>query len=334
MKIAFWGDTHVGKLTKLVGDDGLKLHRRLFALLLRETRRIDARHVVILGDVFASPFPSQDDLSLVIDILSEASDIKFIVLKGNHDEHSADNNSLKLLQRLPRAGALTNVRFFTKQETRIHWAGLDVLVIPFGAKHEHQSDINLVLFHDAVVGAKRDNGTTVIMGEGIPSTTFGRALAVGGHLHTKQNLGNVYFPGTQAQLSFGETLPKRFSWLDTSDMRVHGVEFDPPWRLEQVSWSADDPPCCDKLDTYYQMRIGDERPGPRWLAEHTRVVSVRGASKKMQKRSASTIIRLVQGGFVKDESEEQLLKRWLKEFSPLDGLSIMKALRVHGRLGG
>lgn len=334
MSIAFWGDLHIGRMSKTVNDDvGLSLHRRLIRRLLSATRRVKAKFVVILGDVFNSPFPTQDDLSMLIDELSRADDIEFVVLMGNHDIYDALNNSLKLLKRLPQAGALTNVRFVLKAR-QFYWGGVELLALPYGARPEGRITADLIVFHDAVVGAQRDNKTTFSIGEGVHPSVFGRVIAVGGHIHMAQRLGRIHFVGTQASLAFNETHPKRFYWLDTREMRMCSTSFEPPWQLEQSDWSNDDPPRCNAPDTYYQLHIKDERPGPRWLINHPQVIDTRGGSKTVKQKAASKIVKLLEGGSIGNENDDQMLKRFLKAHSPLDQLSVMKAVRIHTKLAG
>lgn len=326
MKVAFWVDPHVDKLKKLLGEEtSLQLSRKLLLAQLKETQKIGAKHAIILGDLFDGPFPSIDAMGVVIDVLSHANDIQFVAILGNHDVYDATTNSFRLLAKLPKAGALTNVKFITKATT-LKWAKLNIMVLPFGDKPKNVSDIDLIVFHDQVVGAKNFDGPDVGLGQGIPPARFEDCLSVGGDNHLQQQVGkNIYYPGVLAPMTFGEKGKKYFAYLTTEDLKYHIYEIDPPWNLETVRWS--DSVKCDEPDTYYKMLITEERPPARWLVEHPQVVKIDGGSKKKQKEAASKIVSLI-----KPNTDSMPLGKWLKTFTALDKLSITQALKIDEKL--
>ena len=325
--IAFWGDLHVGRLTKIVGEDGLRLHRKLLHQLTKETRQVGARYVAVLGDIFPDPFPSQEQMMVVLEAFSNARDLKFVCYLGNHDIYTAQINSLRLLSRLPEAGALTNVQFVIKP-AMIDFARRNVLVLPYGAPlGAVPNNTDLILFHNNVIGAKRDNNSPVT--GGFHPNKFEKVLAVGGHLHTPQRVGSrIYFPGTQGQLTFGEGSAKKFMWLDD---RMYSRPFQPPWELQTVTWSNDNPPECNNPDTYYRLLFTHERPGPRWLANHPQVVSHKGGSKSIQSAAKQKVVSLIQRTN-EQESDTQLLNRWLIQYTSLDKLARRRALKIDEQL--
>ena len=327
-KIAFWGDLHIGRLSKILdAENSFNYHRKLLNNLLVATRAIGAQRVAIMGDLFDHPFPSQDEMSLVLESLS-VSDLKFLIFLGNHDLHTAEENSLKFLSKLPKAGALTNVVFITQPRV-VKWAGLKVLVLPYGNNVPNNFKGDLILFHNSVVGAMRDNNTLVTQGNGFHPSLFKNTLAVGGHLHTPQRLGNTYFVGSQGQFSFGEGEKKKFHWLE--DGKMYSQPFQPPWMLKTVSWDSDNPPNCNELDTYYRLKIGENHPGPKWVSQHPQVIKTFGGSNTKRQAAANKVVNLMERR-TSIESDEELLLRWLTQYSNLSKLARMQAIRIHSRL--
>jgi hypothetical protein len=332
-KIAFWVDTHLGQFDKLLGEaESLRLGRKLFSLLLKETRIIGAKHVALLGDVFANPYPSEDVKGFFIDFMSSINDISVIAFPGNHDIYNANNNSFNLLSRLPKAGALTNVRFITQSKT-INFADIKIHVVPYGCKIL-STDVDLILFHNNVVGAKQDSGRKIEMGEGIHPSKFAEVLAVSGHLHTFQKVGrNIHFPGTAGQNSFGESDEKHFSYLRIGkNLKYCSYTLtNLPWYLKNINWSSENPPLCNEKNTYYKLFVAEERPTSTWMIKHPRVLRIEGG-KTVNKETANKIVQLIKGNRLNSKTDSDLLKRYMKNFTPLDGLSILKGIKIHEQL--
>jgi DNA repair exonuclease SbcCD nuclease subunit len=328
-KIVFWGDPQIGKMCggKFLGAElGLRYHRRLNQRLLKATRDIGAQHVVVLGDIFETPFPTQDEQMLALKTFS-APDLRFLIYPGNHDIHDAEQNSLKLFRALPEIGALTNVTFIV-QPNVVKFAGMQIGVMPFGCK-KVPPGADLYVIHGNIVGAKRDNNTPVKVGEGLDPSAFGGKLVISGHIHTPQKFGSIVYAGTGAQLSFGEDENKRICWLD--DGRLFSRPFDPPWKLRTVDWSSKQPPKCDEPDVFYKLRVANERPPNTWLARHPQVLDIDvGKSKKSVAKEQ--IVRLMNR--TDEEDDIKTFQRYLIEHTNLDKLGRLQALKEHRKLTG
>lgn len=337
MRVAFIGDPHVGKMCRLVGpEQGLRLHSRSLRDQLRLAREDGATHVAILGDLFDTPFPDQNQLLVVLQALAD-TDLPVLVYLGNHDVHDAAHNSFRLLCRLPEVGALRHVTFVTERRL-IRFGDLRVAVIPWGARVPKglRGRADLVLFHESVVGALRDNGTMVPPGRGLPSNAFDGVLAVGGHLHTPHRRERVVYPGTYTQMGFGEKPDKKRVIADFERGRLTRIERlsvdDPTWRLEAVKFSKREPPKCSDPKTFYSLDVSDDRPGPGWLVDHPRVVRVHGGSGKAQRAITERVVSIMEGSAVHGEDDRALLARWLNQHARIDSVSRAAALRIHDRL--
>jgi hypothetical protein len=261
--------------------------------------------------------------------------MRVVVFPGNHDYESAEHNSLKLLLRLPEAGALRHVHFVMEPQA-VDVAGIRVWVHPWrGAFPESRADVDLVVMHSPLVGAKTDNGFVVPPGKGVGPETFNAAFGevpvVGGDIHTPQRMGRFVYAGTIAQMSFGESPNKRVLSLDVQTMRLSSRRIKPPWMLETVMYSAEDPPACDSPGTLYKLVLGEDAPSPRWLIEHPRIKKVEPGKRKAR-AGASIDSPQALGGVSAGESDTDAMRRWLREYSTLDALGRARALKMHERM--
>lgn len=333
MRFLLVGDLHFGKMGSIMGDEiGL---RRQVACLRRQIEIARSRgvdHGVLLGDIFDNPFPNQKLMLALIRVLAN-SKMNWLCYPGNHDTDDANHTSLALIQELPSFGALKNVTFVTTPQ-QVRWGDLNAYVMPWRKQYERpRRDCDVVFFHDDVSGSRRDNGMLIPKGEGIPRSFFAGKLAVSGHLHTPQRTGNIWYPGTAAQLSFGEHPRKMifFGEKSRSGVRLIGKPFDPPWKLRKVRYVSEDPPACDEQDTFYTLDVSGEKPGPRWMSEHPSVVKTSGGSRKVQKELTDKVAEIVSPS---EESggDRELLRKWLRHNSSLSKDEMREALKIDDRL--
>jgi hypothetical protein len=332
----FIGDLHIGKMCKFVGREAsLALHRQALKAQVAEARMEKCTHICVVGDVYDAPFPDIDAMLLMIEEISAAPDLKWLVYSGNHDVHDASHVSLKLLQRLPEAGALRNAIFVTARRF-LKWGGLKLFVLPWGERiPANLKGADLALFHDSVCGATRDNGTKVPPGRGLPSDAFGDVPGVSGHLHTPHRCGSNRFVGTYCQMSFGEGPVKRLTFMDVSEGQTRftsKVVEKPTWRMATVRFDAKNPPACDDESTFYRVQ-SEGSPPPGWLTSHPRVVQVAPGSKTADEKLKRRVADLMEGAAITPgEDDRALVQRWLHQHSGVDALSRASAMRIHDKL--
>jgi len=335
-RISIWGDLHIGRMLTLLGEEtGLRLHRRFFRHQINESRKDGATHLVIVGDIFDDPTPTHELLILLFQVLHAVRDMQVVVYPGNHDYQDANVNSLRLMRQLPEAGALRHVTFVT-EPTLLDWAGQRIHVMPWGFKPPKTlPDANLVFMHDDVAGATQDSGRHVVPADkGFRADSFGNALVISGHIHTPQRVGRVLYCGTAAQFSFGEKPNKRQLLITQNDgLKVSSRTIVPPWTLQSVNYSEENPPDCTDPNTYYKLRIGEVRPSPKWLVQHPNIIKVDGGTKRV-KNAATNVVSLIEGQNINDEDETKMVSRWLRNYSTLDDLSRSRAIKEHIRLAG
>lgn len=332
MKMRFVGDPHFGKMGTIMGDDvGLRRQSKLLRRLLKQAEEDGCTHTTILGDLFHGPHPTQDELVSVIKVLASTK-LDVIVYLGNHDVDDNESNSFRLLRELPEAGALRHVTFIEEPRT-LKIDGARVRVVPWKKRYSERDfdpRAHLTLFHDAVVGAKMDNDRPYTDGVA-RALVEGEGVAVSGHLHTPQRVGRTWFPGTAAQTSFGERLPKRVATavFSRGEVKIKEQEYDPPWVLEVVKFDPASPPKCDAPGTLYSLDVAQGSPENRWLLDHPKVVRVFNGSKR-KTAEVSKVVEMTQKAHGADDSE--LLLRFLRSHTSLSQLERARAVKIDRKL--
>lgn len=331
MRIMYFADLHLEKMKSVLGEHALNIQMRAFKRQIELARSKRCTHAVVLGDVFDSAYPSQHTMRAFIRVLADADDLEWLVYSGNHDRDDINTCSLDLMCELPEIGALKHVTFKTKPEL-IKWGDAKVYVMPWSRPKPVPDECDFVFFHDAVSGAKKDNGTPYT--GGLSRSIFRGKPTVGGDLHMGQRIKNVLYPGTAAQLSFGEHLPKHV-WYGEFDKRNGLVNkcvksWEPEWRLEEVRYDEENPPACDDPKVRYKLRVPNGvRVPPRWLIDHPLVVRTDGVRSKEKKEDHESMLVEVAG--VQDKS--QRMRRWLRKNTPLDKAQRLQALKLHDSFG-
>lgn len=335
MRALLVGDLHIGKklLRSTLGASATRRQIAMLASLEAEAVRARARYAIVVGDVFDTAAPSQEDMSALVDFWS-TSKLRWIVYPGNHDvddislkkgETFSRRSSLTLLSRLPRAGALRNVMFIRTAKTVVI-EGVRLHVVPWGHPMAPPKGTNLVLFHDSLVGAKRDSGSVVRDGEGLSSAALRGFAAVSGHLHTPQRVRRTLFCGTAAQMSWGERPVKQlYVTTVTQDFVSHEtIPWTPPWTLRQVEWSSEAPPKLDDARAYYKLVVPNgQRVDPNWLVNNPNVARVGGKGGQAKQ---PRIIR-------QTRDTRAYLDEWLKRHTSLTDRQRAVALKIDARMG-
>jgi DNA repair exonuclease SbcCD nuclease subunit len=312
----------------LLGErSGLNAHRALWSAQIKPLREQGATHVIVLGDLFDDPFPSQEAQLVAMQALASMDDMRVLVYIGNHDVHDASHNSLRLLSQMPGFGALRHVQFvFTPQV--VEWDGLRIGVVPWGYKPPQMHDVDFIVFHHDMIGTRQDSGRITPQGEGLRADVFGDVLAIGGHLHEPQRLGRCVFVGAGAQLNFGEKPGKRAVTLryEQGKMKLRSTPIESPWYLKTVKYDAKEPPRCDEARTYYRLDQGGDTLPAGWLVQHPRIVRVESVARK---RSAENTVKLVEGKQLSIEDDTTLVRKFLREHTDLDPIMRARAMKIH-----
>lgn len=196
--------------------------------------------VALLGDLFHSYTPSIDNgLSLLVELFTSYPKTTFLIISGNHDVDSIEENprnALRHLEVMVRCNLLKNVIVALDHPINLSdevaadspIRGLRLLPFP----HQSTDKRRLNLMHVEVAGAVTDNGS-----RSRTEYTPKRDVCLVGHLHTHQVVRNAHYPGTLYQTTFGEQ-PRKFYTRIRWDLNegVAGavfehVQFAPSYRL-------------------------------------------------------------------------------------------------------
>lgn len=101
MKIIHTSDIHLDSpLTSRLSADKVSERRREllsgFGRLVNEARMMDVDAVIIAGDLFDSQRPSKKAIDTAVSIISEASDLTFFYICGNHEGDAIGNSGIAL----------------------------------------------------------------------------------------------------------------------------------------------------------------------------------------------------------------------------------------------
>lgn len=214
--------TGVGGLSAYIKDPDQMVKREVFRVLKWAKRR-GIKRCFFYGDLCEGTRMSYEATMALLEILRQ--DFEFELILGNHDLFSEDpslGHSLQLIQEFN----LPNVRVHDKP-TVCDLDGVKVKFLPW--PHQDFSSRFLNVAHVDVAGAKTDSGRPVNKGD--KST----ALAVIGHIHTRQQVRNCHYAGTLYQTNFGESKSKFFHHLTYDQgFTIQDIPFVPEYTLHTV----------------------------------------------------------------------------------------------------
>lgn len=303
------GDLHLEKLATLFKDMpevdhvGMQLSTVERALNYAVDRGI--RTVVQVGDMFDTPFPSQDTLTRVLTLLARQKyrKLRIVILLGNHDFHREGVTSQRITEFISTLNGMNHIRMVS----RTMGATLDGVKCWFASWPETAAPPGypLAFGHMAVNGAKADSGYVFKHGGAVMD---GKGpWWVLGDFHTFQvnRQGRYLYIGTPVQLSFGESGRKGFlhgRFGTTLEYKM--IPVTQPYRLinVKVETDADLERPFNEPDTYYKIFVRKGVVLPQgWLLANPRIV------KHVGYRSDDEAKTLASGGVVVPENVHRQL---------------------------
>ena len=226
LRLAAIGDLHLGspRLRRLL-DDADELCLRVVRRILHEAKHEDVEHVVLLGDVFDG-WPSPETVRRLLELFLEFEDsgLTFHVIPGNHDVRRSaaqegyrlGSTTLDLFKTLEEGGKLKHVKVYLAP-TAVRLNRVTVQFLPWPFKEEH-FDNSLAIGHFGIKGALTDSGIRLSEKNDPwqPKPKRMGVLWLLGHLHQRQTLGDVLYPGTPYQTKFGENEDKSWCLLEVT----------------------------------------------------------------------------------------------------------------------
>lgn len=233
MKIAFISDTHFGVRndSPFFLDNALTFFEKQFFPYLKENNILDIVH---LGDFFdRRKFVNFNTLSSVrkrfLNVLEE-NNLKLHITIGNHDTYFRNTNDLNSIKEL-LCEKYSCVKLYDSPSI-INFDDFCFGIIPWVTK-ENESDViefiskcpcKIIGGHFEIAGFEVIAG--VKHSHGFLSSMFNRFDRVlSGHFHIKQSQGNIYYLGTQYQMSFSDVYcTKGFHVYDTIKDEMEFIE--------------------------------------------------------------------------------------------------------------
>ena len=230
------GDLHLEKLGRIFGEiDHIGLQLQCLYDAAAYALDHDIQRIILLGDIFETPHPEQKTIRRLLEALNGYPRVEFHIIRGNHDVSSTQENSLELLDFISELRAISNVELYLSP-TRANWDGVRMCFLSYPyLKPLKSSKPQLVLAHQELAGAIRDNGMTIPKSHGQPKIAH-RDYWIIGHLHQHQQGKRYCYPGTMMQMNFGESLPKGFlrvtaNYSEQLTVKTKYIKYHPPFRL-------------------------------------------------------------------------------------------------------
>ena len=232
MKICLLNDTHFGARgdSQLFFDYFMKFFDDVLFPYLKEN---EIKTILHAGDFMdRRKYVNYSILNQVrkrfIDRLKEEG-IDFHCIVGNHDVYYRNTNEVNSLREL----------FFDdftlyEEPTVVNFDGLDLALLPWINKTNYETSVDFIKTASApiLIGHLELNGYQVLHGiqyqggNGMDPNLFNRYEQVySGHFHCRQEKDNIYYFGTQYQITFADLNDtKGFHVLDTNTRELEFIE--------------------------------------------------------------------------------------------------------------
>jgi DNA repair exonuclease SbcCD nuclease subunit len=213
MRIFCFGDIHIGPSRYYWVREQ---EERLLEWVLGKVREWRCSRVVFLGDAFRDRMHSGKDKDRVWFLFRElAKEVDVVVVAGNHDyyDKGCEESGLEVLK------GLEGVHVVDMDVCSERVRGRDVVYVPWGwcvREYKEKLEGDVVFGHFELREAVMWEGSGQVSLDDFELV----GIVISGHIHKRQVVGNVIYPGVPFQRSFGD------------DVRTGGVVVD----LETMEW--------------------------------------------------------------------------------------------------
>ncbi|MBE6655819.1 MAG: DNA repair exonuclease [Ruminococcaceae bacterium] len=241
MKILHMADCHLDSvMERHLPARVAKARRRelllTFSAAVSAAEKEGASLVLIAGDLFDTPTPSEGALRYVLDCISAHADMTFLYIEGNHDAGALSNSAPppNMLLVPARKSAV-----FSFDDVKIYAAGFGVTEETIAAFECKENEKNILLLHGTLTTSRADIREEMILRTALDNKKVDY-LALGHfHTHTAMRLsrgGLACYAGTPEGRGFDETGRCGVILLDTDTMKadflttaqrtLHNIEVD------------------------------------------------------------------------------------------------------------
>jgi len=230
MKIALINDTHFGARgdSQLFFDYFMKFFDNVFFPYLKENNITTIIHAGDLMD--RRKFVNFNILNQVrtkfIERLQK-DEINLHCILGNHDVYFRNTNEVNSTKEL-----FGDSLELYEEPTLVNFDGLDIAFLPWVNKENYKQSVEFIknVAAPILIGHLELDGYEVMRGiqyqGGMNAKLFERFEKVySGHFHCRQEKGNIYYMGTQYQITFSDlNETKGFHIFDTSTREIEFIE--------------------------------------------------------------------------------------------------------------
>ena len=237
MKICLLNDTHFGARgdSQLFLDYFMKFFDEVLFPYLKEN---DIKTIIHAGDLmdrrkFVNFSILKQVRTKIMDRIKEEG-IEFHCIIGNHDIYYRNTNEVNSVREL-----FSDDIIIYEKPSVVNFDGLDLAFLPWINKTNYDDSIKFIetasapilIGHLELAGYDVLRGVTYQGERGMDPSIFSRYEKVlSGHFHCKQDKDNVYYLGTQYQITFADLDdPKGFHVLDTQTREVEFI--NNPFRM-------------------------------------------------------------------------------------------------------
>jgi DNA repair exonuclease SbcCD nuclease subunit len=229
MKIAILNDSHFGARgdSQLFFDYFMKFFDDVFFPYLKEN---DIKTIIHAGDLMdRRKFVNFNILNQIrtkfIDKFRDEG-IEMHCILGNHDVYYRNTNEVNSIREL-----FGNVLQLYETPEIVNFDGLDIALLPWVCKENYEESIKFIKTASApiLVGHLELDGYDVMRGVkfdgGLSPNIFKRYEKVlSGHFHCRQEKDNIYYMGTQYQITFSDLHEQKgFHILDTNTREMEFI---------------------------------------------------------------------------------------------------------------
>ena len=196
------------------------------------------------------------------------NDIEMHCILGNHDVYYRNTNSVNSATELFK----DDITIYDAPQI-IEFDGLNIALLPWVNKENEEESIEFIKTASApiLIGHLELDGYQVMRGVnyqgGMNSKLFDRYEKVlSGHFHCRQEKGNVYYMGTQYQITFADlNETKGFHVLDTDTREIEFIE-NPLKMFHTLKYNDSDGPldpdtidCSGLKDSYVKLFVESKK---------------------------------------------------------------------------
>ena len=232
MRFLAVGDVHYESSASKFFDNHTDLVSQTLKDIWRYALESNISDVILLGDIFETPFPKDETKKAFLKALSNK--LNYHIILGNHDIATLQNNSLLLLKYfIQDLGLADNIKFYF-EPSEVLIQGVKFNMLPFPHKQPVSPAPCICVGHFETKGSLADNGRAFKDGVELDE----KYDWILGHLHCQQ--GKVY-PGSVVQTKFGEPTNKYFfdcSYTNDKGLSIKKVNIDTPFKLIDLKISS------------------------------------------------------------------------------------------------